>query len=753
LYVVQVKPFHYGPSPDHVLFYLKYAHWTQRGYYPDDPHKENQDVVGVHENFSGSPTHAFMAVFDGHGPAGGDCSRYVAKKLPTLLSDKIADVRRRKVARSSHGEPTTTGGNNRENVSESHPVLTPDECQSCIHQAFVETNQAMHRSIMVEDQLSGTTAIGVLFHDNHMTIANCGDSRAILGRKRELSDAPINLSLVDATNGTRQITQEEKPGQIPPDSAAESSTRIQEDSPGLEPPVPTAVSSATIQDEIPGQDPPDAATASETIFEEEKTSQDPSDSAAESSATIPEENPGQDPHLAAAQRSSVQVEKPSQDPSEPADESVTELELFVDDDEPPRIEPVKPVVLEDVAEHVKPVAVQEVAESVKPVILDEVAGAIGETGSQDHPFDELKPRIASPEPPPESPPQLSPYSAADKDPPVPIVDVQDGPFDEAPLQTEFPHECPKLIESRNEIGKDGTETVATAETLIDVVEAVETGSEAASADVTSHDGGGAAAAESDPELTSATTAAPSFMALPLSRDQTPWRKDERERVKAAGACVWSIDQVEGREPFHDDWGDAFEGDKAVDYTIDPPRLWIPGKEYPGTAFTRSIGDWLAESIGVIADPEMMTMQLTGNDQIVVIASDGVFEFMTNQEVIDLCAQCSTPIEACEIVARAAYEQWLVYENRTDDISVIVCFLRCSRPPVEGEKGTSDELADSLNRSDLNMSGSSAQKMRYSRGISIVQSSNGVSPASIADALSQLSRDAPHDLIDEEEGSC
>lgn len=34
---------------------------------------------------------------------------------------------------------------------------------------------------------------------------------------------------------------------------------------------------------------------------------------------------------------------------------------------------------------------------------------------------------------------------------------------------------------------------------------------------------------------------------PLSVDQTPFRKDERERIKRAGGHVLTIDQIEGLE--------------------------------------------------------------------------------------------------------------------------------------------------------------------------------------------------------------
>lgn len=43
---------------------------------------------------------------------------------------------------------------------------------------------------------------------------------------------------------------------------------------------------------------------------------------------------------------------------------------------------------------------------------------------------------------------------------------------------------------------------------------------------------------------------------PLSCDQTPYRKDERERVKKYGARILSMDQIEGIEPVHENWGDV-----------------------------------------------------------------------------------------------------------------------------------------------------------------------------------------------------
>jgi cGMP-dependent protein kinase len=48
---------------------------------------------------------------------------------------------------------------------------------------------------------------------------------------------------------------------------------------------------------------------------------------------------------------------------------------------------------------------------------------------------------------------------------------------------------------------------------------------------------------------------------PLSTDQTPYRRDERARVRKCGARVLNMDQLEGLEAIHDDW-DMSLGDEV-----------------------------------------------------------------------------------------------------------------------------------------------------------------------------------------------
>eukprot|EP01038_Epipyxis_sp_PR26KG_P010672 gene10672-14332_t len=156
---------------------------------------------------------------------------------------------------------------------------------------------------------------------------------------------------------------------------------------------------------------------------------------------------------------------------------------------------------------------------------------------------------------------------------------------------------------------------------------------------------------------------------PLSSDQTPYRKDERERLKKLGAKIMTIDQIEGNEPIHENWGTNLG--EEIDEVGDPPRVWDNTLERPGCAFTRSIGDAVAEKCGVTAEPEILEWDISMDDKFAVIASDGVFEFITSQNVIDMIAKFKNPLEAAKHVVAEAYRLWLTYDDRTDDITIII----------------------------------------------------------------------------------
>lgn len=161
----------------------------------------------------------------------------------------------------------------------------------------------------------------------------------------------------------------------------------------------------------------------------------------------------------------------------------------------------------------------------------------------------------------------------------------------------------------------------------------------------------------------------SLIARDLSSDQTPYRQDELRRVRACGAVVLTLDQLEGiKDPTMDCWTSEYDDDG------DPPRLWLPDNMFPGTAFTRSIGDAIAERIGVFAEPEVLIKKLTSRNRHIILASDGVFEFMPSQKVVDMVSKFTDLEEACVAVCSESYRLWLSNETRTDDITIILMEL-------------------------------------------------------------------------------
>lgn len=62
------------------------------------------------------------------------------------------------------------------------------------------------------------------------------------------------------------------------------------------------------------------------------------------------------------------------------------------------------------------------------------------------------------------------------------------------------------------------------------------------------------------------------------------------------------------------------------------RVWLKEQEAPGLAMSRSLGDLLAHSLGVSSHPEVMQFLLSPEDKFIIIASDGVWEFLSNEEI-------------------------------------------------------------------------------------------------------------------------
>lgn len=54
--------------------------------------------------------------------------------------------------------------------------------------------------------------------------------------------------------------------------------------------------------------------------------------------------------------------------------------------------------------------------------------------------------------------------------------------------------------------------------------------------------------------------------------------------------------------------------------------------------SRSIGDTVAASVGTISQPEFCTQSIKENDKFLIIASDGIWEFLDSNEAVDIISR-------------------------------------------------------------------------------------------------------------------
>lgn len=109
--------------------------------------------------------------------------------------------------------------------------------------------------------------------------------------------------------------------------------------------------------------------------------------------------------------------------------------------------------------------------------------------------------------------------------------------------------------------------------------------------------------------------------------------------------------------------------------LGPARVWLARQDIPGLAMSRSFGDEVAQTVGVISDPDVKKVTLKDRDQFLVLGSDGIFEFMSNQDVVDLVSQYDDPQKASAALAAEAKARWRKEEDVVDDITAIVIYLK------------------------------------------------------------------------------
>ena len=90
---------------------------------------------------------------------------------------------------------------------------------------------------------------------------------------------------------------------------------------------------------------------------------------------------------------------------------------------------------------------------------------------------------------------------------------------------------------------------------------------------------------------------------------------------------------------------------------------------------RSLGDVVAHTAGVISEPEFTEFELDADsDKFLVVATDGLWEFVTSEETVEIVEGQVGPAQAVDILVTEAGTRWMAEEQVIDDTTVIVANL-------------------------------------------------------------------------------
>ena len=144
----------------------------------------------------------------------------------------------------------------------------------------------------------------------------------------------------------------------------------------------------------------------------------------------------------------------------------------------------------------------------------------------------------------------------------------------------------------------------------------------------------------------------------FSYDHKPILEKEKKRIDKLGGCVHQTIDYEGE-------------------FIGPYRVWVKDEEYPGIAVSRSIGDNVAEKIGVISDPDFIIKTFEPFFQYSVLGSDGLWDVLNGKDLIDLIFPYFENLDgegAAKKIVDEAVKLWGQKGKLRDDITCIVVFL-------------------------------------------------------------------------------
>ncbi|RLM98077.1 putative protein phosphatase 2C 48 [Panicum miliaceum] len=103
------------------------------------------------------------------------------------------------------------------------------------------------------------------------------------------------------------------------------------------------------------------------------------------------------------------------------------------------------------------------------------------------------------------------------------------------------------------------------------------------------------------------------------------------------------------------------------------RVWQPSRDSPGLAMSRAFGDYSVKDYGVISAPEVTQRKISSRDQFVILATDGVWDVLSNDEAVQIVAGTPDREKAAKRLVECAVRAW---RRRRRGIAVDDCSAIC-----------------------------------------------------------------------------
>lgn len=145
----------------------------------------------------------------------------------------------------------------------------------------------------------------------------------------------------------------------------------------------------------------------------------------------------------------------------------------------------------------------------------------------------------------------------------------------------------------------------------------------------------------------------SLIPIQLTVDLKPNLPEEAERIRKCRGRVFALQD----EP-------------------EVARVWLPNNDSPGLAMARAFGDFCLKDFGLISVPDISYRRISEKDEFIVLATDGIWDVLSNKEVVDIVATAPARSSAARALVETAVRSWRhkYPTSKVDDCAVVCLFL-------------------------------------------------------------------------------